>query len=103
MQVIVSLGQIYGDVLYYSTNMFDEYYNGLVYCRPEGYYYWFYYFFMNIIWIIVPACTLLKLNSHYVIQDHLLMVDIDHLFTSVNAISRAMKSVGEGTKIRKTK
>jgi cholestenol delta-isomerase len=57
MQLIVSLGQIYGDVLYYATSSFDEYYNGLAYCRPEAYYYWFYYFFMNIIWIIVPGCT----------------------------------------------
>jgi cholestenol delta-isomerase len=62
MQLIVSLGQIYGDVLYYATSSFDEYYNGLAYCRPEAYYYWFYYFFMNIIWIIVPGCTFSKLG-----------------------------------------
>ncbi|EFE31230.1 cholestenol delta-isomerase, putative [Trichophyton benhamiae CBS 112371] len=55
-QVIVSLGQIYGDILYYATSMFDHYFHQVSYCRPEGYYFWFYYFTMNAIWIVVPAC-----------------------------------------------
>ncbi|GBF62828.1 3-beta-hydroxysteroid-Delta(8),Delta(7)-isomerase [Trichophyton mentagrophytes] len=54
-QVIVSLGQIYGDILYYATSMFDHYFHQISYCRPEGYYFWFYYFTMNAIWIVVPA------------------------------------------------
>ncbi|KAI5307729.1 hypothetical protein KEM55_007577 [Ascosphaera atra] len=37
------------------TNIFDEVYNGVTYCRPEAYYFWFYYFFMNWIWIMVPG------------------------------------------------
>lgn len=56
LQLIVSLGQIYGDILYYSTNAFNEHFFGLVYCRPEAYYFWFYYFFMNFIWIVIPGC-----------------------------------------------
>lgn len=57
IQAIVSLGQIYGDVLYYATSLFDFYYTGVEYCRPEPYYFWFYYFFMNFLWIVIPGCT----------------------------------------------
>ncbi|OQV06014.1 hypothetical protein CLAIMM_10657 [Cladophialophora immunda] len=59
LQAIVSLGQIYGDVLYYATSMFDHYYKGLSYSRPEAYYFWFYFFFMNFIWIIFPGLLLI--------------------------------------------
>lgn len=45
------MGQVYGDVLYYGTSLFDE-----EYCRPEGYYFWFYYFFFNFIWMVVGCC-----------------------------------------------
>ncbi|KAJ9504190.1 hypothetical protein LTR99_005881 [Exophiala xenobiotica] len=58
LQAVVSLGQIYGDVLYYATCMFDHYYKELTYCRPESYYFWFYFFFMNFIWIVIPGCLL---------------------------------------------
>ena len=56
LQGLVSLGQIYGDVLYYATSMFDLYHRNRVYCRPEPYYFWFYFFFMNLIWIVIPCC-----------------------------------------------
>lgn len=56
LQALVSLGQIYGDVLYFATSMFDHYHKGLAYCRPEPYYFWFYYVFMNAIWIVIPGC-----------------------------------------------
>ncbi|KAL8953483.1 MAG: hypothetical protein Q9222_000687 [Ikaeria aurantiellina] len=56
LQALVSLGQIYGDVLYYATSMFDHYHKGVTYCRPEAYYFWGYYFFMNFIWIVIPGC-----------------------------------------------
>ncbi|OAP64407.1 hypothetical protein AYL99_00379 [Fonsecaea erecta] len=55
LQAIVSLGQIYGDILYFATSMFDHYHKKLTYCRPEPYYFWFYYFLMNIFWIVIPA------------------------------------------------
>ncbi|KAL8744763.1 MAG: hypothetical protein Q9190_003033 [Brigantiaea leucoxantha] len=56
LQAIVSLGQIYGDILYYATSMFDHYHKGVTYCRPEAYYFWGYYFFLNFIWIVIPGC-----------------------------------------------
>ena len=55
LQALVSLGQIYGDILYYATSMFDLHFKGLMYCRPEAYYFWLYYFFMNFIWIVIPG------------------------------------------------
>lgn len=60
LQALVSLGQIYGDILYYATSMFDHYVNGLTYFRPEAYYFWVYYFFMNFIWIVIPGILLVK-------------------------------------------
>ena len=56
LQALVSLGQIYGDILYYATSMFDHYHKGVTYCRPEAYYFWGYYVFMNFIWIVIPGC-----------------------------------------------
>ncbi|KIW43714.1 uncharacterized protein PV06_04787 [Exophiala oligosperma] len=58
LQAIVSLGQVYGDVLYYATSLFDHYYKELSYCRPEAYYFWFYFVFMNFIWIVIPGSLL---------------------------------------------
>ncbi|KAJ5297561.1 emopamil binding protein [Penicillium antarcticum] len=54
LQIIISTGQVYGDVLYYATSLLDE-----SYCRPEGYYFWFYYFFFNFIWMVV-GCYYVK-------------------------------------------
>lgn len=51
LQLIMSVGQVYGDVLYYATSLLD-----VSYCRPEGYYFWFYYFFFNLIWMVVGCC-----------------------------------------------
>ena len=55
IQAVVSLGQIYGDVLYYATSIFNQYHFDITYCRPEAYYFWFYFFFMNFIWIVIPG------------------------------------------------
>lgn len=55
LQIIVSAGQFYGDVLYYATSMFDHYLLGVTYSRPEAYYFWGYYFLMNFFWIVIPG------------------------------------------------
>jgi cholestenol Delta-isomerase len=54
LQIIVSTGHIYSDVLYYLTSLIDHYYKDVSVCRPEPYYFWLYYFGMNFIWIVVP-------------------------------------------------
>lgn len=55
VQLVVSVGQIYGDALYYATSMFDHYISGITYSRPEAFYFWFYFIFMNFIWIVIPG------------------------------------------------
>ncbi|KAF4835018.1 3-beta-hydroxysteroid-Delta(8),Delta(7)-isomerase [Colletotrichum tropicale] len=59
-QMIISLGQLYGDVLYYATCTFDKVVEKLVYCRPEDYYFYCYYILMNAFWIVIPLFLLVK-------------------------------------------
>jgi cholestenol delta-isomerase len=59
LQIIVSLGQMYGDVLYYATFFFDESVYGAVYCRPEAVYFWAYFVMMNGFWIVIPGCIII--------------------------------------------
>jgi cholestenol delta-isomerase len=64
LQAVVSLGQIYGDVLYYATSMFDHYLLDLTYSRPEPFYFWGYFVLMNAFWIVFPGsrCSRILLN-----------------------------------------
>lgn len=57
-QIFVSLGQLYGDVLYYLTSFFDTWILGISYSRPEAQYYWGYFVFMNSFWIVIPLYLL---------------------------------------------
>ncbi|KAJ2721508.1 hypothetical protein GGI07_003908 [Coemansia sp. Benny D115] len=50
-QLITSLAQLYGDVLYMGINIME----GLRYTNPEPLYVYFYFGFLNIIWIIIPG------------------------------------------------
>ncbi|PYH99926.1 EBDP4, emopamil-binding protein [Aspergillus ellipticus CBS 707.79] len=61
IQGIVSLGQLYGDVLYYATAGFDESVFGRSYSRPERSYFWGYFVFCNAFWIVAPACEIYSL------------------------------------------
>ena len=49
-QILISLGQLYGDVLYYSTTLLE----GSPHCDPRPFYFWFYFVFMNSLWILFP-------------------------------------------------
>ncbi|PLN84111.1 Emopamil binding protein-domain-containing protein, partial [Aspergillus taichungensis] len=80
LQLILSVGQVYGDVLYYATSLFELYFHGGDFCRPEGYYFWFYYFFFNAIWMVI--------GSYYAGQ-------------SAVEITRAFRLLGELTKGKK--
>lgn len=55
LQALVSTGQIYGDILYYATSMFDHYMLDVQYSRPEAFYFWGYYVLMNAFWIVIPG------------------------------------------------
>ncbi|KAJ1971560.1 hypothetical protein H4R35_005190 [Dimargaris xerosporica] len=50
-QLMTSLAQLYGNVLYYSTTLF----HGAPHCRPQSYYFWGYFVFLNGFWIVLPV------------------------------------------------
>ncbi|KAK9846387.1 hypothetical protein WJX81_002735 [Elliptochloris bilobata] len=54
LQVVVSVGQLYGDALYFGTS----YLEGVPHSRPEPLYFWFYFVFVNSIWVVIPALVL---------------------------------------------
>ncbi|KAF2469794.1 EBDP4, emopamil-binding protein [Lindgomyces ingoldianus] len=69
LQTIVSLGQLYGDVLYYATSLFDHMILQVSYSRPEAAYYWGYFVFMNSFWIVIPLyllCTSVSASARAV-------------------------------------
>ena len=53
--ILVSLAQLYGDILYYMTAYKEDFKHG-----PVGHpiYFWFYFVFMNAIWIVIPFILL---------------------------------------------
>ncbi|KAK8012002.1 hypothetical protein PG989_000262 [Apiospora arundinis] len=55
---VISLGQIYGDVLYYGTCTLEYVVRALEFSRPEPYYFYGYYVFLNAIWIVIPSMLL---------------------------------------------
>jgi cholestenol delta-isomerase len=65
LQIIISLGQLYGDVLYYGTCAFEFLVNGLEFSRPERYYFWGYFMLLNMFWIVIPLgeCWLRSLGE----------------------------------------
>ncbi|KAM0194171.1 hypothetical protein ACHAPI_007197 [Fusarium lateritium] len=60
IQLIISVGQIYGDILYFATCYFNEIVHSVVYCRPEQFYFWMYYVFCNAIWIVIPSALVVQ-------------------------------------------
>ncbi|XP_008411973.1 3-beta-hydroxysteroid-Delta(8),Delta(7)-isomerase isoform X2 [Poecilia reticulata] len=51
LQLIISLGQLYGAVLYF----FTEHRDGYVHSEfGHPIYFWFYFIFMNFLWIVIP-------------------------------------------------
>ncbi|RYO81336.1 hypothetical protein DL766_004487 [Monosporascus sp. MC13-8B] len=60
MQTVVSLGQLYGTVLYFGTSLHEDLVRGLEFSRPEGYYFYGYFVFLNTIWIVIPTLLLMQ-------------------------------------------
>ncbi|XP_030048266.1 3-beta-hydroxysteroid-Delta(8),Delta(7)-isomerase [Microcaecilia unicolor] len=55
LQLIISLGQLYGDVLYFYT----EYRDGFSHSQlGHPIYFWFYFVFMNMLWILIPSALI---------------------------------------------
>ncbi|NWV24931.1 EBP isomerase, partial [Origma solitaria] len=55
LQLIVSLGQLYGDILYFAT----EARAGWTHSDPQPLYFWGYFVGLNGIWVLVPGLLLL--------------------------------------------
>lgn len=55
LQILISTGQLYGDVLYFGIAAFDMIVYGVEYSRPEPYYYYGYYVMLNGFWIVIPS------------------------------------------------
>lgn len=49
--------------------MFDNYYKGLTYSRPEAWYFWGYFVFMNFIWIVIPGSKWQILCAIHAVQE----------------------------------
>uniref|UniRef100_A0A8C9QGS6 EXPERA domain-containing protein n=1 Tax=Spermophilus dauricus TaxID=99837 RepID=A0A8C9QGS6_SPEDA len=56
LQFLVSVGQLYGDVLYFLTEYRDGFQHG-EFGHPL--YFWFYFVFMNALWLVLPAIFML--------------------------------------------
>lgn len=54
LQIIVSLGQLYGTVLYFVIFFFDDSVYGTVYGRSEPLYFWVYFVTLNAFWFFIP-------------------------------------------------
>jgi len=51
VQLVLSLCQLYGDVLYFLTEYKEGFVHGIMW-HPQ--YFWFYFVFMNAIWLVIP-------------------------------------------------
>ncbi|XP_054254797.1 3-beta-hydroxysteroid-Delta(8),Delta(7)-isomerase-like [Indicator indicator] len=54
LQLLVSLGQLYGDILYYAT----EGLGGWSHSDPHPFYFWGYFVGLNGVWVLVPSILL---------------------------------------------
>ncbi|CAH6785744.1 3-beta-hydroxysteroid-Delta(8),Delta(7)-isomerase [Phodopus roborovskii] len=61
LQLVVSVGQIYGDVLYFLTEHRDGFQHGEL---GHPLHFWFYFVVMNGIWLVVPAILVLDSIKH---------------------------------------
>ncbi|KPM44409.1 hypothetical protein AK830_g2101 [Neonectria ditissima] len=58
LQTVISVGQIYGDILYYATFFHEDVVRGIEFSRPERYYFYGYMVLMNAFWIVIPSLLL---------------------------------------------
>jgi len=68
LQIIISTGQLYGDILYFGTCWFDLLTYGIEYSRPENYYYYGYFVLLNGFWIVIPLCKSSSLFGPFLIE-----------------------------------
>lgn len=108
LQIIISMGQLYGVVLYYATSMFDHYFYDKAYSRPEAYYFWGYYFLTNFFWVLIPGrmsychCVVRSPANHYFVE--LIYNSSRAIAGAFRALDKMKVSLQNGTdEIKKTK
>ncbi|XP_041349968.1 3-beta-hydroxysteroid-Delta(8),Delta(7)-isomerase-like isoform X2 [Gigantopelta aegis] len=57
LQLIVSLCQLYGDTLYFMTEIHEDFTHGEMY-HPQ--YFWVYFVFLNSLWIVIPFLLIIQ-------------------------------------------
>ncbi|KAL5020981.1 hypothetical protein ScPMuIL_000136 [Solemya velum] len=71
LQMLVSSFQLYGDVIYYITEILENFAHGK---KGHPLYFWFYFVFLNSWWLIVPVLLILrsffKLSSTQALADN---------------------------------
>ncbi|PHH79023.1 hypothetical protein CDD82_2716 [Ophiocordyceps australis] len=60
VQTVISLGQMYGVVLYYAIFVHDNVVRGIEYSRPEKRYLYGYMVLANSFWLVIPALMLVQ-------------------------------------------
>ncbi|KAF9977338.1 hypothetical protein BGZ73_006379 [Actinomortierella ambigua] len=78
LQLIVSLGQLYGDILYYFTTLIE----GCPHGDPHPYYFYFYFIHFNAWWVIIPIIL---------------------MYSSIKYLYRATSTTAKGKKEKKRK
>ncbi|NXL46089.1 EBP isomerase, partial [Podilymbus podiceps] len=68
LQLLVSLGQLYGDVLYFAT----EAQAGWSHSDPRPLYFWGYFVGLNGLWVLVPGALLVDACRHLTSAQHAL-------------------------------
>ncbi|KAJ7317525.1 hypothetical protein JRQ81_003687 [Phrynocephalus forsythii] len=61
LQLVVSVGQLYGVILYFFTEYRDSFSHSEMW-HPV--YFWFYFVFMNVLWIVIPSVLILDAWKH---------------------------------------
>lgn len=89
LQIIVSVGHLYGCAIYYATSFTEYYLTGASHWRPEAQYFWGYFICMNAPWIVVPACRCLI--SSVACLDGLPKVDL--IYDGIKQTSKAFAAL----------
>lgn len=63
VQLLLSLCQLYGDSLYFLTEVFEEFSHS-EFNHPI--YFWFYFIFLNSLWIIIPLSLIIDASAHLI-------------------------------------
>ncbi|OMH85804.1 3-beta-hydroxysteroid-Delta(8),Delta(7)-isomerase [Zancudomyces culisetae] len=79
-QILCSMCQLYGDVLYMLINILER----CVYTHPDPFYFWAYFVFCNLPWIVIPMV--------YIYDSSVAIYRASKLYTSLYETPKAKKS-----------